>query len=85
MCHSHADALDLTQSAFLKALDGLKQFRRRANFYTWLFRIAVNLTISHRRSVGRHASYSLNGSAAGGAGARPGWPGGSMDVSRPRN
>lgn len=49
MLHNHADALDVTQSAFLRALQALPRFEARSSFYTWLFRIAVNLTISHRR------------------------------------
>jgi len=49
LCHNHADALDLTQSAFLRALEALPRFEARANFYTWLFRIAVNLATTQRR------------------------------------
>jgi len=55
LCHDHADALDLTQTAFLKALEQLHEFRGEARFYTWLFRIAVNLTLSFRRSRARAA------------------------------
>jgi RNA polymerase sigma-70 factor (ECF subfamily) len=60
MCHNQADALDLTQSALLKALESLPRFRGGASFYTWLFRIAVNLVLSHRRSRQRRAVASLN-------------------------
>lgn len=49
MCRNPDDALDLTQSAFVKALQNLPRFEGRAGFYTWLFRIAMNLAISHRR------------------------------------
>jgi RNA polymerase sigma-70 factor (ECF subfamily) len=59
MCHNHADALDLTQSAFLKALEALPRFEVRATFFTWLFRIAVNLTLSHRRARSRQPVFSL--------------------------
>ena len=55
LCRNREDALDLTQTAFLQALQNLRRFRADANFYTWLFRIAVNLTISHRRTAGRRA------------------------------
>lgn len=55
MCHDHADALDLTQTAFLKALEQLPEFRGEAGFFTWLFRIAVNLTLSFRRTRARAA------------------------------
>jgi RNA polymerase sigma-70 factor (ECF subfamily) len=60
MCHNHADALDLTQTTFLKALEGLRRFQGRSAFYTWLFRIAINLTISHRRAR-QHPVCSLDG------------------------
>ncbi len=47
------DALDLTQEVFLKAFQGLPRFNRRANFYTWLYRIAVNCCIDFLRARGR--------------------------------
>lgn len=49
MCGNAADALDLTQTAFLRALQALPRFEVRSNFYTWLFRIAVNVVLSQRR------------------------------------
>jgi RNA polymerase sigma-70 factor (ECF subfamily) len=60
MCHNEADALDLSQSTFLKALDGLGRFRAESSFYTWLFRIAVNVTLSHRRAHRRRRTFSLD-------------------------
>lgn len=63
MCHNHADALDLTQTTFLKALEALPRFEQRANFFTWLFRIAVNLTMTHRRTSGRRRTGSLDAGA----------------------
>ncbi len=47
------DARDLTQETFLKALSGISSFRRSSQLYTWLFRIAVNLAMNHRRKVQR--------------------------------
>ena len=43
------DAMELTQEAFVRALKGIKKFKGQATFYTWLFRIGVNLAINHRR------------------------------------
>ena len=37
-----ADAMDVTQEAFLKAYRALPNFRGDSAFYTWLYRIAVN-------------------------------------------
>ena len=52
---NHADALDVTQEAFLKAYRALPNFRGDSAFYTWLYRIAVNtaknyLAMQSRRS-----------------------------------
>lgn len=68
LCHNYADALDLTQSAFLRALEALPRFEERASFYTWLFRIAVNLATSQRRSERRRERRDL-GRGAGRPGA----------------
>ena len=53
MCRNHADALDLTQTTFVRALEALPRFEIRASFFTWLYRIAVNLTLTQRRSQRR--------------------------------
>ena len=42
-------------------MEQIGQFRGNSKFYTWLFRIAANLTISHRRRVGRIRFQSLTG------------------------
>jgi RNA polymerase sigma-70 factor (ECF subfamily) len=49
VCGHHEDARDLTQAAFLRAFEALERFEGKSSFYTWLFRIAANLAISHRR------------------------------------
>ena len=54
------DAQDLTQEAFLRALESIHSFRRQAGFYTWLYRIAVNLALSQRRSAARRVRLSLH-------------------------
>lgn len=60
MSNNHADAMDLTQTAFLKAFQALGRFDARAKFYTWLFRIAANLATSHYRSRVRRPTLSLH-------------------------
>jgi len=37
------DAMDVAQEAFIKAYQALPAFRGQSAFYTWLFRIAMNL------------------------------------------
>ena len=44
------DAKDVVQDAFVQAFLKLESFRRDAAFYTWLYRIAFNGAMSHRRS-----------------------------------
>ena len=41
------DAADLTQESFVKAFRSLAKFREKSSFYTWLYRIGVNLTLTH--------------------------------------
>lgn len=40
---------DMAQEAFIKAYKALPAFRGDARFSTWLYRIAYNLVMSHRR------------------------------------
>ena len=46
---SHEDARDIAQEAFVQAYQKLDTFRGDAAFYSWLYRIAHNLGISHLR------------------------------------
>ena len=41
------DAADLTQESFVKAFRSLAKFREKSSFYTWLYRIGVNLTLTY--------------------------------------
>ena len=43
---THADADDVAQEAFIKAYLGLGDYRGDSSFYTWLYRIAVNLSLN---------------------------------------
>jgi len=46
---SAEDARDVVQDAFVKAYVNLAGFRGQSSLYTWLFRIVVNMSLSHRR------------------------------------
>ena len=47
---SAEDAEDILQDAFVRAFEKLDQFQGESSFYTWIYRIAVNLALSgHRR------------------------------------
>jgi RNA polymerase sigma-70 factor (ECF subfamily) len=39
------DAWDVAQDGFLKAWRSIQQFEGRSSFYTWLYRLTVNLAI----------------------------------------
>jgi RNA polymerase sigma-70 factor (ECF subfamily) len=43
------DASDLTQDAFIKAFQSINRFQGQSSFFTWLYRIAVNSTLTHLR------------------------------------
>jgi RNA polymerase sigma-70 factor (ECF subfamily) len=47
------DALDLTQDVFVKAYAELARFRGHSSFYTWLYRITVNMGIDRVRKASR--------------------------------
>jgi len=49
MTRNAEDAKDLSQEAFLRAYRGLGNFDGRSSLSTWLYRITVNLCISHLR------------------------------------
>lgn len=46
---SAEDARDVAQEAFVQAFVKLETFRGAAAFYSWLYRIAFNLAMSHAR------------------------------------
>lgn len=49
MVKSHEDADDIAQDVFVRAYSALSNFRGESGIYTWLYRIAINLSINHLR------------------------------------
>ena len=49
MLRNREDALDVVQETFTKAFQSLDRFKGDSSFYTWIYRIAVNLSIDHQR------------------------------------
>ncbi|MFZ1729248.1 MAG: sigma-70 family RNA polymerase sigma factor [Bacteroidota bacterium] len=45
------DALDIAQEVFIKAFEKVSEFRGDAQIFTWLYRIAVNLSLNHLRKT----------------------------------
>lgn len=56
--HDHAEALDVTQEAFIKAYRALPRFRGDSAFYTWLYRISINTAKNHLVSASRRPTDS---------------------------
>lgn len=65
------DAADLVQEAFVRAMQNVGGFEGNSSLYTWLFRIAVNLALTQKRTQQRRGVVSfddgqeLNQQAAG--------------------
>lgn len=51
--HHPEEAKDLSQEAFLRAFSRIKQFDGRSSFYTWFYRVVVNICLDHNRRKGR--------------------------------
>jgi RNA polymerase sigma-70 factor (ECF subfamily) len=52
ICANADDAAELTQETFVKVIENIDEFEGRSSFYTWAFRIAINLTLNYcKRSV----------------------------------
>jgi RNA polymerase sigma-70 factor (ECF subfamily) len=49
MVHSEQDAWDLAQDSFVKAWKSIGRFRGQSSFYTWIYRIVMNVTIDWLR------------------------------------
>jgi len=61
MVNNQEDAADLVQETFVRAMQNVARFEGKSTLYTWLFRIAINLAISHRRSKQYRTAVSLDG------------------------
>ncbi len=55
ICGNSDDAAELTQDTFVKIIENIDRFEGRSSFYTWAFKIGVNLTLNHCQ---RHARFS---------------------------
>src|SRR4051812_15318303 len=59
MTANREDAADLTQDAFIKAFQSVNRFGGQSSFFTWLYRIAINSTLSHLRKHRLRSFFSL--------------------------
>ena len=65
ICGNNHDAAELTQETFVKFIEKINTFEGRSAFYTWLFRVAVNLTLNYCQKRSRQGVRSLEFSTAG--------------------
>jgi len=49
MVRQRVEAEDIVQDTFLQAYANLRKFEGKCAFYTWIYRIAMNLVLSRRR------------------------------------
>jgi len=58
--HNREDAREVAQEAFIKAYRNLPSFRRDSSFYTWIYRVTVNLGIDFQRKAYRKRETELD-------------------------
>jgi len=54
------DALDIVQEVFIKLFRTIKNFKGKSNFYTYLYRVAMNQAIDYSRKMRRAPFLSLD-------------------------
>jgi RNA polymerase sigma-70 factor (ECF subfamily) len=59
MTSNREDTADLTQDAFIKAFQSINRFQGQSSFFTWLYRIAINSTLTHLRKNRLRTFFSL--------------------------
>jgi RNA polymerase sigma-70 factor (ECF subfamily) len=63
MTGNEHDAEDIVQETFLRAYRALRTFESRANFGTWLHRVAINCALDHLRRVRRREEEPYSGAS----------------------
>jgi RNA polymerase sigma-70 factor (ECF subfamily) len=58
--NSADDAKDIYQEVFLRVYNGLKSFRFRSEFGTWIYRITANVCLTHRSWRQKHRHDSIH-------------------------
>lgn len=53
MTSNREDASDLTQETFIKAFQAIGRFKGKSSFFTWIYRIAINATMTFLKKRGR--------------------------------
>lgn len=64
ICQNPNDALELTQDTFVKVIEKIGTFKANSKLFTWIYRIAVNLTLNYCSRRVKLATDSLDGKGA---------------------
>ena len=67
LCRGEADAQDITQETFLKAMSASGDFAGRSSLYTWLCAIAKNLWRNRCKKLGRETPLDWDASPGEGS------------------
>src|SRR5213594_1242056 len=59
MMRNEEEAIDLSQEAWVKGWQRLKQFQGESSFVTWMTRIVINLCLDQLRKQKRHRAESI--------------------------
>ncbi len=72
MVNDYEDAMDITQTAFIRAYENLDSYDPSHKFFSWLYRIAVNESLNHisKRKRQTRLAYEPGDSAEYGGQAR---------------
>jgi RNA polymerase sigma-70 factor (ECF subfamily) len=54
----HDTAAELSQRAFVRAMDSIRDLRQAEIFRSWLFKIAVNLALNHLRDAAKFVEHT---------------------------
>lgn len=60
MTSNHEDTNDLLQDVFSKAYRSMNHFHGKSSFYTWIYRIAVNMSLNFIKKQRRQSYKSIN-------------------------
>jgi len=60
MVRNPDDAREIIQETFVRVFRSLDSFKGDSSFYTWLYRIAMNLAIDHQRREGKRPSVEFD-------------------------
>ena len=60
MTSNREDTHDVLQDVFAKAYRSLKRFQGKSSFYTWIYSIAVNMSLNFLKKRGRRRKLSLD-------------------------